>query len=61
MLLYDKLVSSNKKTKYETKIRFIMYVIIKTWVDIIFTISMISCFVKKLELDHLIDFEIFSQ
>lgn len=44
---YKKTVSSNKKTKYVIKIRFIIYAIVKTQINILFTMSMISCFAKN--------------
>lgn len=52
LLLYDKLVSSNKKTKYISKIKSILYTIIETKINCIFAISIVSHFTKNPGLDH---------
>lgn len=52
LLTYKKPVTSIKKIKYTVKIRFIMYTMIETCIDIIFTISIISYFLKIPKPDH---------
>lgn len=52
ILLSDKLVFFNKKIKYITKIRSIIYTIIKIKLDIIFAMSMVNDFAKNLGLDY---------
>lgn len=49
---YENLVFFNKKIKYATKIRLIMYVIVEIEINIAFVISIISGFAKKLKSDH---------
>ena len=52
LILYKKPVSSNKKTKYATKLRSIIYTIFKTQINIIFAILIIGRFAKNLRLDY---------
>lgn len=54
LLSYEKPVSSNIKTKYVAKIRFIIYAILETQIDIVFATSIISCFTKNLGPDYFI-------
>ena len=52
LLLYKKLVSLTKKTKYMAKIGYIIYAIVETWIDIAFVTLMVSCFAKNLRPDY---------
>lgn len=52
LLLYEKPVSSNKKSKYITKIKFLIYTIVETQIDIVFAMTIINCFAKNLGPNH---------
>lgn len=47
LLPYEKPVSSNKITKYAAKIKSIMYAMLKTWIDIIFAMLIVSLYTKN--------------
>lgn len=57
LLFYKKLVTSIQKKKYAVKIRFIIYTIVKTYIDIVFTTSIISYFTKNSKLDYFSDID----
>lgn len=52
LLFYEKKVLAFEKTKYTRKIRFIIYVMVKTSIDMLFAISKLSCFLKNSELKY---------
>lgn len=56
-LFYKKPVSLNKKIKYAVKIGFIIYIIAEIYINIIFTIWIISCFIKNPRPDHFRDID----
>lgn len=53
LLLFDTSISELEKTKYPAKVASIMYVMVKTCIDIVFAISIISQCAKKSELGTL--------
>ena len=52
LLPSDVSISDLEKAKYSTKIRFIIYAIIETQIDISFATSMVSRFAKNLSLEN---------
>lgn len=52
LIPYKKLISSNRKTKYAAKIGSIMYAIVRSPIDIVSAMSMVSCFVKNPRPDY---------
>lgn len=56
-LSYKKPVSLNKKIKYAVKIGFIIYIIAEIYINIIFTIWIISYFIKNPRPNHFRDID----
>lgn len=52
LLLYNKLVFCEEKTKYIVRMEYIKYAIIEIWIDIAFPMLMINRFTKNLGPDH---------